>query len=360
MTNDQKRGSKKEMEYPDAPSGSVMLYNYKEPFMPFQAGHGYEGVLLFDTVTDLVQCHFCGDWFKQLPVHLKREHAMSAAEYKQATGLMKKTALMGESTRSKFIARGLEKRKANLARRVWKGHTKESRAKISATLRDNAREKQNKRGTCPEQLLERIREKYRTLGRQIRADEVRGRDTIIKMYGSWEEACRLAGVPYSNNQHVKQLSHTEDSVVAWILDFTKKNGRMPTTYDARFAGRRTMVTMTTRRLGGWERMCKLAAKNNKQYQELVHGIYTRKQLLTAIGRFKKAEGRLPAQSDCRRGLLPSVHKYVRVFGSWNKALKEYKGVTTKPQCASLDHLPHSCGASHLKMHGVHTCSTLSL
>lgn len=42
---------KKTIEFEDAPSGQIMLYNYKEPFMEFYdkatgEGYGYEGVLV--------------------------------------------------------------------------------------------------------------------------------------------------------------------------------------------------------------------------------------------------------------------------------------------------------------------------
>jgi len=45
------KGYDKTLEYEEAPSGSVCLYNYKEPFMEFHdeelgVGHGYQGVLL--------------------------------------------------------------------------------------------------------------------------------------------------------------------------------------------------------------------------------------------------------------------------------------------------------------------------
>ena len=42
------------MEYEEAPSGYVTLYNYKEPFMPYREGYGYLGVVLFDGETDKV------------------------------------------------------------------------------------------------------------------------------------------------------------------------------------------------------------------------------------------------------------------------------------------------------------------
>lgn len=64
----------KELEYPEAPSGFVTLYNYKEPFMPFtdpdtREGFGYGGVLVFDGVSDKVQCHLCGEWYHALGNH---------------------------------------------------------------------------------------------------------------------------------------------------------------------------------------------------------------------------------------------------------------------------------------------------
>lgn len=55
-----------ELEYEEAPSGFVTLYNYKEPFMKFKEGYGFQGVLLFDGTSDKIQCHFCGNWYDAL------------------------------------------------------------------------------------------------------------------------------------------------------------------------------------------------------------------------------------------------------------------------------------------------------
>lgn len=109
-----KRPPTKVMEHPEAPSGFVTLYHYKEPFMKFEGGFGFQGVLLFDGKTDKVQCHLCGNWMDYLPNHLMREHSMKASAYKDLVGLRQSTALLNEAQREKLIESGLEKRIKNL------------------------------------------------------------------------------------------------------------------------------------------------------------------------------------------------------------------------------------------------------
>jgi hypothetical protein len=146
-----KRRELKEMEYEDAPSGYVKLYNYKEPYMKFVGGFGYQGTILFDGETQKIQCHFCGNWYDFLAPHIAAEHNMRASEYKSIVGLNQSTALISEKHREKLIANGLNKRLQNLRNRRGKKHSLESRKKIAETLKNRTREKENKSGTCPEQ-----------------------------------------------------------------------------------------------------------------------------------------------------------------------------------------------------------------
>lgn len=141
-------------EYEEAPSGSVYFYNYKEPLMKFEEGFGFEGALLHDDKSDQIQCHFCGGWFDILGHHLHKEHNMMAEDYKKKVGLNKSTALISERHRALLIRNGLKKNYKNL--RSPKVVSKETRAKISATLREHRVEQKNITNTCPEQLLERL------------------------------------------------------------------------------------------------------------------------------------------------------------------------------------------------------------
>ncbi len=257
---------RKELEYPDAPSGYVMLYNYKEPFMPFVGGHGYQGVLLFDGSNDTVQCHLCGEWQTYLPGHLKREHTMTAAEYKETVGLEKTSVLISESARAKLIAVNMGKRMKNLRRP--KHRSKETREKIRLSLLEHRRETQNKRGTCPLQLIERLQKEFDKRGRTPKMREVKGLyQTITKVYGSWKHACEIAGIPY----------------------------------------RSVGTTLRPR-----------AIKQRKRVSYPFS--YDRDALLDALRVFKKVNGRDASFSDCRRGLVPTYRRYRHAFGSWKNAL----------------------------------------
>lgn len=187
----------KEVEHEEAPSGYVKMYNYKEPFMKFKQGFGYQGVLLFDGESDKVQCHYCGDWFGQLAHHLHREHNMTASAYKDSVGLMQTTALIGEKMREKLVASGLDKRLQNLRKGGMK--SVEVRKKISDTLKKNVIEARNLKATCPEQLIERFLKLYNKLGRVPRTKE-KGFSGFYKTlcfhYGNMKRVCQLAGVPY--------------------------------------------------------------------------------------------------------------------------------------------------------------------
>lgn len=251
--------NKHTLEYEDAPSGFVTLYNYKEPLMPFATGHGYEGVLLYDGKTDKVQCHFCGSWFFALGNHLGKEHNMKASEYKTMTGLRQTTALIGEEYRKKLIANGLDVRLKNLIPGGKK--TEKEKKKVAAGLKKNnsTRQHQNERGTCPEQLLDRLRDLAKELGRTPLTDEVGFYETLVNVYGSYKNAIKKAGLKY------------------------RKPGQ------------------------------------NVHYN--AKKIFTREELLELIREFTRKQGREPSYSDVRRSMLPSGSTYVRHFGSWVKAKK---------------------------------------
>src|SRR3990167_11305295 len=99
----------KEIEYEEAPSGFIKLYKYKEPFMKFQEGFGFEGVLAMDGNGDKIQCHLCGNWYEVLGNHLHREHNMKASDYKRLVGLRQNTALISEKVREKMVTNGIER-----------------------------------------------------------------------------------------------------------------------------------------------------------------------------------------------------------------------------------------------------------
>lgn len=263
----------KEIEYEDAPSGYVTLYNYKEPFMDFHSpitadSFGYEGVLLFDGATDKVQCHFCGKWYESLGPHIGHEHNMLASEYKNMVGLSQSTALIGEKFRQKLIANG-QGRFKNL--RPGKKKSEEEKKRIGKTLSTPLRQYQNARGTCPLQLIDRLLARAKELGRTPGRKEINFEEALVKTYGSFNKACEFAGLK------------------------TRKPGQ--------------------------------TIKNQEKNKHVVKNIPKRlhisdKELLSMLRVFKKNNGRDPSSSDCRRGLLPAYGRYAYHFGGLKKAIKK--------------------------------------
>lgn len=232
---------KKEMEYELAPSGFVHLYNYKEPFMDFKGGFGYEGVLLYDGNSSKVQCHLCGEWFHTLGNHINKEHGINAKNYKITVGLRQTTALISEEHRELLISNAKtskykpEERAKNLIKHK-KGSTlsKEVIMKSAETRSayKNVREAQNLRGTCPLQILDRIQYiAERTGGEVTQAEVVRHiyKPTIINLYGSVKNAIELANVKMRGNK--RYIS--KEMAMELLKNFYHTHNRMPTTSDTK-------------------------------------------------------------------------------------------------------------------------------
>lgn len=318
-------------EYDESPSGEVYFYNYKEPLMRFDDGYGYLGALIYDSTSDQIQCHYCGKWFEFLGHHIHKEHNMRAAEYKKAVGLNQTTALISERHRAKLIQNGLHAGRKNL--RPNRGHTKESRAKISAALRENRAEKQNLNNTCPEQLLKRLVDIYNKLGRTPyfghsgqrngrgeRRNEVPFKVALVRVYGSVENACKMAGIPYrkvgENLSYETRRKWTHDNIVAWIKKFYTEHNRVPTTTEMPAALYQALPSYGGRRL-----MTKKALMTDGKFHKVEFRLrYTKPELLHFLRMFEKINGRKPSYSDCKRGLLPNLSRYSYNFGSWKKAL----------------------------------------
>lgn len=260
-----KKKNKKTISYSEAPSGKVTFYNYKEPFMEYEAGYGFQGVLLMDADSGLVQCHLCGRWLQALnSEHLRTRHGITASEYKVEVGLNQSTALIGEAYRAKLVRNGLEQKKTL---RKGRKKSKEEIEKIRRGLVNYraSMEGKNENGVCPAQLLERLRKLGEKLGRTPTHDELKGMvATLRQTYGTISNALQLAG-------------------------FSPRKVGANINYKAHLARR---------------------------------PIYTKEKVLKTLRLFKEQHGREPSKSDMRRGILPSKTTIHKLFGSWGNAKKE--------------------------------------
>lgn len=239
-----KVSKKTTIEYEQAPSGAIMLYNYKEPFMEFKnpAGgesFGYQGVLMMDAKKDVVQCHFCGEWFNVLWHHIRREHNMNVSQYKKAVGLNQTTALMSESARHNMMVKNVY-HPPQFKRFMKKGH-KKSKAQLEKMRKasgDITREKQNTRGTCPLQLKERYWKLKEKLGRQpVSTDRETWsmRMVATKIFGSWSNFVKECG-DSPRDGHEERIKFGAVNKAKMIHDatvFYKAHKRLPSRSDFR-------------------------------------------------------------------------------------------------------------------------------
>lgn len=208
----------------------VIFYGYKPPFRKFEGGFGYEGVLMYSKSEGKVQCHLCGGLFRMLNNgHLVKVHGITAAEYKDKVGLNQSSALMGEETREKLLSRPYnpnhmeELRKAQIRRRE---RIKKGLPDLQSGFKQSL-EKKNERGTCPEQLLDRIRDAVKQLGHTptleefLRLNEGKYTGSIRATYGTWTNAMMKLGL----QTHHK--SYTKEELLEAMRTFYQVNHRSP-------------------------------------------------------------------------------------------------------------------------------------
>jgi len=306
------------LEYEEAPSGYIFLNNFKEPLMKFSEGYGFLGVLAMDGKEDKVQCHLCGEWFEGLGNHIHKEHNMKALAYKEIVGLSKNTALIGEKLRAKLIAHNLGKRIENL--RIHKRHSEESKRKIAETLSKNVFEKQNITNTCPAQILERLKNKAEQLGRTPTTYEITFYPVLLKIYGSMKEACRLAGLTYTDNKEGHPTKYTKEYCVKVIRDFYLKNKRLPANGDWGKNFSRNFRKYLMQYYDDKE-IFREAIKGENLQNLNIRLKWDKETLIDFLKNFEKINNRKPSYSDSKRGFIPSTGVYAYHFGNLKNALQ---------------------------------------
>ena len=152
----------KEINYLNSPSGKVIIGKYIPPFEENETGFGFKGVALEDKETGQLECCICGKWFKNLACHL-RSHKITASEYKKRFGLLQSTALKSRKMRlkqSEVMSDMRRKHKKHRMRfgknNIWAGNRKG---------KPKADESKNKYGVCDLQIMEKVIELQKELGK---------------------------------------------------------------------------------------------------------------------------------------------------------------------------------------------------
>lgn len=237
------------MKKPIDKESGLVLYNYKEPLRKVRNGHGYMGALLLSQETGQMQCHICGKLFDVLSIHVFGSHKMTTRDYKEKFGLAYKTALISEKIReerkqttlnwiSRMSVEEKEAYKQKLKAQGKRGFLKRKSGQPSLTL-----ETKNKRGVCPDQLVEKIKEIKNILGHTPSKNEFivacgtqKYIHLIYKTFGSWTQGLKMAHlVPKKRSRDYGkgQRFYTDEELLEYLRNFAMEERKVPTTTDSR-------------------------------------------------------------------------------------------------------------------------------
>lgn len=217
----------------------LVFSNYKEPLKKVEGGFGYWGALGMTANGSLVQCHECGKLVKNLGIHAFNAHGLRAMEYRDKYKLSHTTSLVSETFRNELKANMLRylasltpqerKKRANHLKSFLKqGHT------VKQSL-----ESKNKHGYCPDQLLQKILDVKKILGRVPTTKEFRdemnkigkGRAFILiyNTFGSWNKALQLLKLPINEKQYTTRWN--DETLLGLLKEFYERHNRLPTKSD---------------------------------------------------------------------------------------------------------------------------------
>lgn len=225
---------------PLLPENVTAVYNdYKEPLKPVEGGFGYMGTLAENEEHTHIQCHICGLFLKSLGTHLKGTHNISASQYKERFGFAQTIGLVSRESKAKYQRNAVIQfapERSTKALVEWRKNLKKNgqvvkRGKPSLEWR-------NRKGLCPDQVLERILELKKRLGRVPSQQEFKryykGRyfSSIILQHGSYQKAVNKLGL-----QTAGQLRRLNpDKLLADLAYFHETQGRIPMTKDFKNSG----------------------------------------------------------------------------------------------------------------------------
>lgn len=228
----------------------LTLTHYKEPLtrLKKEEGFGYLGAVSVTLDGTRLQCHVCGELYQDLQWHISYKHKLSNHEYKERFGLAYSTVLISESMRiarkerMRLYYASLTQEQKDTMKRKGIAELKKWRAKYNVKGRFQPKiqlETKNKRGTCPDQLLEKIKEVKNHIGHTPSKREFidywesqRYVHLIYTTFGSWTNAVVRAGLlPSEKRPTGTGKRYTPEELIDMLQLYHQENARIPTVSD---------------------------------------------------------------------------------------------------------------------------------
>ncbi len=255
---------------------SLILKHYKEPLLeiPIKEGYGYYGAIQITLDGEKMQCHVCGKLFSNVSTHVRQAHKLSTKDYRDKFRLAKKTALISEAERARMKQNSILffNSLSEDERRAIKQKAKEGRRKYFESKRYENRiqpkeslETKNKKGTCPDQLIAKIHEVAKSIGRTPTLAEFihetggqRYKHLIFAMFGSWLKALEFAKLnPKEKEENGGYKNYDNDELLELLSLYARENMTLPTATDCK-RGFLPDYSLYTRHFGSFEQARRLA------------------------------------------------------------------------------------------------------
>lgn len=221
----------------------LILCGYKEPMRLLKPseGIGFMGALMQLEDGSEVLCNICGETFDNLGRHVFYEHGLLGREYKYKFGLAFRTPLISNTLKSNLRQISLKSvyrlPKHRLIENGAKGTAKRRRHQPKLSL-----ETKNRRGTCPDQLLDKIKQCALAIGHTpSKQDFIKYCNTqkythkIYETFGSWAAALRKLGMtprkPIWRSGITFHSKATDEMLLEYLRVFAQTHQKIPTYID---------------------------------------------------------------------------------------------------------------------------------
>ena len=240
---------------------------YKDPLTKNESGFGYLGCILQFKDESKIQCHICGKMFGNLGCHTSQAHKIKSKEYRKKFSLCWNTKLVSNKTRNNLISAYLSHSKANRdewRKKAYEAYLKSDFKKFSSTKGkkfEMSMEVKNKRGSCPDQILEEIKKYHQETGKVPSQNDFISKFPIGKRYtrlaertfGSWGKAVEACGLEKRRiGKGEYKPEYDRETLKEIIINVSKSKGRV-IRYSDLLMGELPHYTTYTRHFGTLEK-----------------------------------------------------------------------------------------------------------
>lgn len=255
---------------------TIIIYDYKEPLRKVEKGFGYLGCISGTPDGKKIECHICGGLKENLNHHVLLKHKMKLNEYKDTYSIAHGTKLISpafkEQRRLDFLERFPKEVRDAGRMKGYKKMLADIKAGRKVKNKKYSLETLNKRGTCPDQIIAKLKEVTKLIDKVptgIEFTEHAGQKyylAALREFGTFNGALKKAQLEVQKagmSKGTKFKRWHEDELLECIKIFFDEYRRIPT-YSDFGHGILPRHQIYMRRFGGIENARQMVLPNELQ------------------------------------------------------------------------------------------------